>query len=446
LSRLPLVLAIEPDLRQAAIVKRVVKERVQAEIVVVDSRDAAIAAIKTAIPDVLLVSALLSPRDEDDLMAHLRTLEGATHLQTHTIPQLASTLGGDSGGRGGLLSAFRRKKVESTPAGCDPDLFADEVRMYVKRSEERKHEAALAGPVALPTRVNRPSETPVAAPPEEPAPVAGSSWASPFEWRPSNSSSYVATPAPPDPSPAPPIESFAPPIGEPSIENLEPAIALGESGDLGPGIGDLGSGNGDRGSGSGYLEAESGDLGSGNGDLGSGSAYPEAESGDLGSGNGDLGSGSAYPEAESGPESGSAYLVAESGDLESGNGNLASGIEDLGPSIRDLGPRIGDLESEIGRYDHESSIGDSLPPMLAGWARQRPSITDLEYASPTGEFHDLIAGLGVPNEVASVAYAQGCRIRRVRVPVAREQHGPLHGAVLLSRRMLAELRGTDTGA
>ena len=189
MSRLPLVLAIEPDLRQAAIVKRVVKERVQAEIVVVDSRDAAIAAIKTAIPDVLLVSALLSPRDEDDLMAHLRTLEGATHLQTHTIPQLASTLGGDSGGRGGLLSAFRRKKVESTPAGCDPDLFADEVRMYVKRSEERKHEAALAGPVALPTRVNRPSETPVAAPPEEPAPVAGSSWESPFEWRPSNNSS-----------------------------------------------------------------------------------------------------------------------------------------------------------------------------------------------------------------------------------------------------------------
>jgi hypothetical protein len=325
-----------------------------------------------------------------------------------------------------LLSAFRRKKVESTPAGCDPDLFADEVRMYVKRSEERKHEAALAGPVALPTRVNRPSETPVAAPPEEPAPVAGSSWESPFEWRPSNNSSYVASPPPPVPTPPPLTESPASPIGEPSIENLEPAIALGESGDLGPGIEDLGSG-------SGYLEAESGDPGSG-------SAYREAESGEQGSGSG-------YLEAQSGDlGSGSAYLEAESGDLGSGPGDLGSGNGDLASGIGDLGPAIGDLESEIGRYYQETSIGDSLPPVLAGWARQRPSITDLEYASPTGEFHDLIAGLGVPNEVASVAYAQGCRIRRVRVPVAREQHGPLHGAVLLSRRMLAELRGPDTGA
>ena len=120
MSRLPLVLAIEPDLRQAAIVKRVVKERVHAEIVVVDSRDAAIAAIRTAIPDVLLVSALLSPRDEDDLMAHLRALEGATHLQTHTIPQLASALGRDEeDGGGGLFSSFRRKKqAASAPAGA----------------------------------------------------------------------------------------------------------------------------------------------------------------------------------------------------------------------------------------------------------------------------------------------------------------------------------------
>jgi hypothetical protein len=84
--------------------------------------------------------------------------------------------------------------------------------------------------------------------------------------------------------------------------------------------------------------------------------------------------------------------------------------------------------------------------VLAVWARKRPSITDLESAPPAGEFHDLFAGLGVPDEVASVAYANGCRIRRVRVPVAREQHGPLHGAVLLSRRMIAELRGTDVGA
>src|SRR5437764_594159 len=85
----PLVLAIEPDLRQAAIVKRIVREKVLADVTVVDSRDAALEAMRTTVPDVLLLSTLLSPRDEDELIAHLRTLQNAEHLQTHTIPQLA---------------------------------------------------------------------------------------------------------------------------------------------------------------------------------------------------------------------------------------------------------------------------------------------------------------------------------------------------------------------
>ena len=89
---MPLDLAIEPDLRQAAIVKRIVREKVLADVAVVDSRDAALEAIRRTVPDVLLISALLSPRDEDELIAHLRTLEGADHLETHTIPQLASAL------------------------------------------------------------------------------------------------------------------------------------------------------------------------------------------------------------------------------------------------------------------------------------------------------------------------------------------------------------------
>jgi CheY-like chemotaxis protein len=74
----PLVLAIEPDLRQAAIVKRIVREKVHADVAVVDSRDAALQAISQTVPDVLLISALLSPRDEDELVAHLRTLAALT--------------------------------------------------------------------------------------------------------------------------------------------------------------------------------------------------------------------------------------------------------------------------------------------------------------------------------------------------------------------------------
>ena len=86
-----LVLAVEPDHRQATILRRIVRETVRADLVLVDSRDAAVAALKARVPDVILLTALLSPRDEEELVAHLRTLAGAQHIQTHTIPQLMTT-------------------------------------------------------------------------------------------------------------------------------------------------------------------------------------------------------------------------------------------------------------------------------------------------------------------------------------------------------------------
>lgn len=192
----PLVLAIEPDIRQAAIVKRIVREKVLADVAVVDSRDAALEAMRTTVPDVLLLSALLSPRDEDELIAHLRTRRDAEHLQTHTIPQLASTFNGEVKPSKGLLSSLlRRKDAAVTPSGCDPDLFAEEIRTYLERASEKKREVrdtGLGEPFA-------PLATPVAKPVEA-APVATespeSSWASPFEWRPSRSTAPAPAPAP----------------------------------------------------------------------------------------------------------------------------------------------------------------------------------------------------------------------------------------------------------
>jgi hypothetical protein len=239
----PLVLAIEPDLRQAAIVKRIVREKVLADVTVVDSRDAALEAMRTTVPDVLLLSALLSPRDEDELIAHLRTLQHAEHLQPHTIPQLASTLGhgDDDKPARGLLSAFRRRKGSgSVPSGCDPDLFAEEIRTYLQRASEKKREL----------RENPARETAVAAP----APSAGaapsarddrqegeaaqpeSSWASPFEWRPSREAgSAKKTTAPPRettvaaPKPVVAIPDPVVAVPEPVVAVPEPVVASAEA-------------------------------------------------------------------------------------------------------------------------------------------------------------------------------------------------------------------------
>jgi CheY-like chemotaxis protein len=132
-----LILALEPDLRQATILKRVIRDRVKADLIVVDSRDAAVSAVSARVPDVILLTALLSPRDEAEIISHLRGRDGAEHVQTHTIPQLASSSeDGESAPQGGLLRKLRRKKVPEPIPGCDPTAFADEVSSFIARAAE----------------------------------------------------------------------------------------------------------------------------------------------------------------------------------------------------------------------------------------------------------------------------------------------------------------------
>ncbi len=182
-----LVLAIEPDFRQAEILKRVIRQQVQADLVVVESRDAAIAALSACVPDVVLLTALLSPRDEEELVTHLRTLAGGEHIQTHTIPQLAST-SSDPEVRatsvGGLLSKFRKskKRVAEPIPGCDPSLFAEEVSAFLLRAAEVRAQATLA-PLVVPQRPAETREAAAAEPVLDEVTDPSSAWASPFEWR-----------------------------------------------------------------------------------------------------------------------------------------------------------------------------------------------------------------------------------------------------------------------
>jgi hypothetical protein len=218
---MPIVLAIEPDLRQAAIIKRIVRDKIHADVVVVDSRDAALDAIRTGIPDVLLLSALLSPRDEDELIAHLRLLDGAEHLQTHTIPQLAGSSEDRETGRSrGLLGMFSRKKdPEPAASGCDPDLFAEEIRTYLQHAHEKKEQRRLLAEQGI--EIETPgsiAQAAAAAPAEDETtaePELASSWSDPFAWRPSSKSGRTA--------------KSTPAVNEPAGQDQEPIVAPPES-------------------------------------------------------------------------------------------------------------------------------------------------------------------------------------------------------------------------
>lgn len=134
-----LVLAIESDAVQADPLRRLLRARADTDVVIVGSKDAAVSAVDERVPDLVLVGALMSPRDEDALIAHLRTLPDAGHLQTLTIPKLRRTSGKTRRG----VSIFGKRKKQQTDEiadGCDPTQFGDEVAAYLARACEVKAE------------------------------------------------------------------------------------------------------------------------------------------------------------------------------------------------------------------------------------------------------------------------------------------------------------------
>ena len=130
------ILAIEPDPRQAAALKNVARERVGAELTLVETNVAAIASIRQRLPDLILVTTLFSPREEEELISHLRSLEGAEHLQTLTIPLLATEDVDDKPKRGLFRFGKKKKKAQPETRGCDPAVFAEQVNGYLKTAAD----------------------------------------------------------------------------------------------------------------------------------------------------------------------------------------------------------------------------------------------------------------------------------------------------------------------
>ena len=410
----PLVLAIEPDLRQAAIVKRIVREKALAEIAVVDSRDAAIETMRTCMPDVLLLSALMSPRDEDELMAHLRTLDNAAHLQTHTIPQLASSLGpGEERGSGGLFSAFRRKKDKDVApvAGCDPEMFADEIRVYLQRAADKKRLQQAEHFVAPDMRRSASKAAPAAADEhDESAPAAeSSSWSSPFEWKPSSGSSRktrARAEPPPQPVAAPvpapamtsvvtpqsaaeppaPVPAPAPLVAEPVVvEPAVPAPLVVTPAAVEPPAPAL-------------LVAA-----------------PEPVS-------------VVSPIVEAPPASPVLHIAAHSDTAPAAESPVIAKAKPVDPPrpkpVAERGPKLTGrvqlkdlLRAHLGK---EGTGRDRLGP-LARWARAETPRAPKAAAVTSDDVRALISSLAVPSAVASVTYPSGCRLRRVRVPASPEQ-------------------------
>jgi hypothetical protein len=131
-----LVLAIEPGRAQAELLREV-HTALGVQLLIVSSKDDAIAAIDREVPDLVLVNALLSPREENELVAHLRSLDNASHLQLLTIPLLSK---GDAPaqGKSSLFGFGKKKRAPLASDGCDLAAFGEQVATYLARAQEVK--------------------------------------------------------------------------------------------------------------------------------------------------------------------------------------------------------------------------------------------------------------------------------------------------------------------
>jgi hypothetical protein len=169
------ILVVKPDPSQSKVLHDVAK-RVKAELVVVDSTSRAGEYVGRNVPDLILLSSFLSPRDEDTLMSRLRSLEGASHLQTVAIPQFRQSAD-DQPKKSGL---FRKKKKTTVDIGCDPAEFAEEIAAHLARAREIKSRPPSPEPVRNAVLTPEPVLAPEP-PAAEPAPVwTRSSGAIPF--------------------------------------------------------------------------------------------------------------------------------------------------------------------------------------------------------------------------------------------------------------------------
>src|ERR1700722_6934529 len=130
---MPIILAIEPDRRQASYLAGAVRQKVLAELILAETTEGALDVIGNRVPDLVLVPALLSPQDDAALAAALRVIAAAAHGGALTIPLLSAAP--KRARVVGMLAKWRRGKSESPePDGCDPAIFAEQISVYLKEA------------------------------------------------------------------------------------------------------------------------------------------------------------------------------------------------------------------------------------------------------------------------------------------------------------------------
>ena len=163
------ILAIEADHDRRVLLRTLLRNRVEAHVTIVESAQAAIAYLSVCDVDVIVVPALLPPRDSDQLNSHVR-LNAGRHVQMVTIPALdvLRELPTEESQAPGL---FGRRRPPHFGLQYDPAMVAGQIADRLEHAVKMRAEQrgpSVGSPAATPAAaftdpVRRPASPPTGA-------------------------------------------------------------------------------------------------------------------------------------------------------------------------------------------------------------------------------------------------------------------------------------------
>ena len=133
MAKKALILAIERDSDQARLLSEVIHRHVRADLVLAETAEKAMTSLGNRVPNLVLIPALLSPREETTLRDGLKANGATANIEMLTIPVLAPAV--EEAKSRGVLSRFRRgKSRDVSEAGFSPTAFAEQVAAYLQRA------------------------------------------------------------------------------------------------------------------------------------------------------------------------------------------------------------------------------------------------------------------------------------------------------------------------
>lgn len=143
------ILAIESDRKRQDLLTTLVREHVRADLTIVDSVTAAIDSFTERSPDLILAPTLLSPRDSDQLISHVRT-HAAPCVQMLTIPALDMLIDAPQEEKRGF-GLFKRRRPVSLGLQYDPGVVGMQIADRLERGRTLRAEQETAA-AARPAR------------------------------------------------------------------------------------------------------------------------------------------------------------------------------------------------------------------------------------------------------------------------------------------------------